>query len=184
MRKIETVYRDTITYNDKEYFYLETNTDIFTYFYNSNSYYEEDMIHKIPHNKWDLVFLEGDLFITEEQLSEAIDYYSNDRNYTWFVTTEYNDTEIIFPIDINEKELKYIYNMDNMKKKETMTFDDIEQFANITKISKDQTMFAVISLAKYKNNWYWKTEIMDDNDREYIIKLPSSLNQKIEDSLN
>ena len=65
-----------------------------------------------------------------------------------------------------------------------MTFDDIEQFANITKISKDQTMFAVISLAKYKNNWYWKTEIMDDDDREYIIKLPSSLNQKIEDSLN
>ena len=45
---------------------------------------------------------------------------------------------------------------------------------------------ALITLAYYKNSWYWKTEIIDvtkENDPEYVIKLPNSLNNKISDLL-
>ena len=64
-----------------------------------------------------------------------------------------------------------------------MVFDDIEMFADITKISKDKTIFALISLARVDKTWYWKTESMTDDDQEYIIKLPESLNNKILEAL-
>ena len=64
-----------------------------------------------------------------------------------------------------------------------MVFDDIEMFADITKISKDKTIFALISLARVNHTWYWKTEIMTDDDREYIIEVPETLNSKLNDIL-
>lgn len=180
--KAENNLTDSISYRGKKYICLEYNMDIFTYNFNSNDYYEEDIIHPILHDKWDMVYFNGDLFIEEESIKAAKVYYSNDKNYEWFIVFDENDSQITIPIELTEEEIKYIYNMDNMKKTETMTFEEIKMFADITKISKDKKVFSLISLANYKGSWYWKTEIMTDDkaiDEEYIIKLPESLNNKI-----
>jgi len=175
-------FRDVVYYKGKPYVNLEYNMDIFTYGFNGNDYYEEDIIHPINNEKWDAVYFNGDLFIIEDQVEEAKEYYANDKNYEWFIVFDKDDTELSVPITITKKELKYLYSMDDMDRNETMTFEDIKQFASITKISKDKLVYSIISLAHYKDSWYWKTEIMDDNQEdnyEYIIKLPESLNKKI-----
>lgn len=64
-------YVDTISYKGKTYIYLEYNMDIFYYDFNSNNYYEEDIIHTINHKKWDLVYFNGDLFVYEKEAEEA-----------------------------------------------------------------------------------------------------------------
>ncbi|MBQ9072742.1 MAG: hypothetical protein IJY25_06255 [Bacilli bacterium] len=175
---------DTVSYKGKTYVNLEYNTDIFTYGFNSNDYYEEDMIHHITHDKWDIVYFNGDLFVLDKQVDEAIKYYSNDNNYEWFIIFDKDESEIKVPIYISKEELKYLYNMENMEKNETMKFEEIKQFASITKISKDKLVYSIISLAYYKDSWYWKTEIIDDNQEdnyEYVIILPDTLNKKIFD---
>ena len=176
--------KDTIKYQGKTYQLLEYNMDIFTYYFNNNNYYEEDIIHKINHNKWDIIYFNGDLFILDKQVKKATKYYSNDNNYKWFIVYEENDKEIKIPIFIDKQELKYLYNMENIKKTQTTTFDNIEKFIDIVKESEDGTIKALINLVSYKKYLYWKTEKMTDNDEEYIIALPKSLNNKIENLLH
>mgnify|MGYP003308378517 CR=1 FL=1 len=177
-------FKDTISYKGKTYVNLEYNMDIFTYGFNSNEYYEEDIIHPIKHKKWDAVYFDGDLYILDKQVKEAKKYYKDDNNYEWFIVFDINDEEVKKSISISKEELKYLYDMENKSRKETMKFDDIKGFASIKKISKDNTVYALISLANYKDSWYYKTEVMNDNDEEYIIDLPESLNKKIFDLRN
>jgi len=180
-------YDNTILYNGKKYVYLECNMDIFNYEFNSNNYYEEDMIHPVYHDKWDMIYFNGDLFVVNKQVKDDIKYYADDSNYEWSFVLDVEDSEVSFPISISKEELKYIYNMENVKRDETMLFDDIKAFASITKTSKDKTIYAIICLAYYKDSWYWRTEIIDDtkeNDPEYVIKLPKSLNEKLFKLLN
>lgn len=174
-------YKDTIKFKGEIYYLLEYNKDIFNYNFYSNEYYEEDEIHPIKHEKWEIVYFSGDLFLPKEEVKKADKYYSDDENYDWFITTEENDVEKMIPVNLTEDELKFIYDLENKEKKETFKFEDIEKFAEITKISKDRTVYAMVSLARHNNTWYWKTEIMSDyeSDREYIVKLPDSLNKKI-----
>ncbi|MBE6160498.1 MAG: hypothetical protein E7157_05595 [Lactobacillales bacterium] len=174
-------FKDTISYKGKTYVNLEYNMDIFTYGFNSNEYYEEDIIHPIKHKKWDAVYFDGDLYILDKQVKEAKKYYKDDNNYEWFIVFDINDEEVKKSISISKEELKYLYDMENKSRKDTMKFDDIKGFASIKKISKDNTVYALISLANYKDSWYYKTEVMNDNDEEYIIDLPESLNKKIFD---
>lgn len=177
-------YEDTIQYDGKRYVLLEYNTDIFTYGHNSNEYFEEDEISPVKHDKWDVVYFEGDLFILDKQVQEATEYYANDGNYEWFVSYENDEKDVKVPINISGKELKYLYDMDNMEKNETILFEQIEQFASIVKISDDDLVYSLISLVQCDNHWYWKTEIMTDNDEEYVISLPNTLNDKIVEILN
>lgn len=177
-------FKDTISYKGKTYVNLEYNMDIFTYGFNSNEYYEEDIIHPIKHKKWDAVYFDGDLYILDKQVKEAKKYYNDDNNYEWFIVFDINDEEVKKSISISKEELKYLYDMENKSRKDTMKFDDIKGFASIKKISKDNTVYALISLANYKDSWYYKTEVMNDNDEEYIIDLPESLNKKILDLRN
>lgn len=177
-------FKDTISYKGKTYVNLEYNMDIFTYGFNSNEYYEEDIIHPIKHKKWDAVYFDGDLYILDKQVKEAKKYYKDDNNYEWFIVFDINDEEVKKSISISKEELKYLYDMENKSRKDTMKFDDIKGFASIKKISKDNTVYALISLANYKDSWYYKTEVMNDNDEEYIIDLPESLNKKILDLRN
>ena len=174
-------FKDTISYKGKTYVNLEYNMDIFTYGFNGNEYYEEDIIHPIKHKKWDAVYFDGDLYILDKQVKEAKKYYKDDNNYEWFIVFDINDEEVKKSISISKEELKYLYDMENKSRKDTMKFDDIKEFASIKKISKDNTVYALISLANYKDSWYYKTEVMNDNDEEYIIDLPESLNKKIFD---
>ena len=65
-------YKDTIKYDDKTYILLEYNMDIFTYNLNRNAYYEEDIIHPISHNKWDIVYFNGEHNI--ELINDNLDF--------------------------------------------------------------------------------------------------------------
>lgn len=172
-------YKDTITYKGKTYELLEHNMDIFTYFYNSNTYLEEDKIHKVSHNKWDILYFNGDLFVLDKQVKKTTKYYQDDKNYNWFITYERDDLLIEKEINLTKKELDYLYNIESIKKEQTMTFDDIKQFVDIEKVSKDNLIKGRTNFVNYQDSFYWKTEIMTDDDREYIIKLPESINNKI-----
>ena len=174
---------DTVKYKDKTYYLLEYNQDVFTYNFYYNDYLEEELVQPIEHDKWDIVYLDGDLFLPRDEVKKATEYYSDDKNYDWFIIIEKDDTETIIPLTITKEEIEFIYDLDNKERKETMVFDDIEMFADITKISKDKTIFALISLARVNHTWYWKTEIMTDDDREYIIEVPETLNSKLNDIL-
>ena len=171
-------FRDTITYKGKTYVLLEYNMEIFTYHFNRNDYYEEDIIHPVSSDKWDIIYFNGDLYILDSQIKKATEYYSNDKNYKWFVVFD-DEYEKKIPISINKEELDYLYQLESIEKKQTMTFDDIKQFSNIVKESEDGLVKALIDLVHYEDSWYWKSEIMTDDDKEYIIKLPDSLSNKI-----
>lgn len=182
IKKDSTSFGDTISYQGNTYVYLEYNHDIFTYYYNSNDYYEVDVIYPIPHDRWDMIYSEGDLFVLKNQIKDAKSYYGNDNNYKWTFVLDYNDSEIELPIYVSKEELKYLYNMENMKKEETMLFDDIERFGTLKKTSKDNFISSIITLAYYKDSWYWRTETIDDSkegDPEYVIELPKTLSEKI-----
>lgn len=171
---------DTITYKNNTYVLLEYNMDIFNYDLNKNNYYEEDIIHPIPNKKWNVVYFNGDLFILDKQVKEATKYYQDDNNYEWYFIVDEEETEKEFSIPINNKELKYIYDMDNMKKITSLTFNDIEKMGTLKKVSKDGFISAIICLANYNDSWYYRTEIMNEKDEEYIIVLPETLNKKID----
>lgn len=178
-KKIDTPLKDTIKYKGKTYVLLEYNMDILTYNFNSNEYYEEDKIIPVSNDKWDVVYFNGDLFVLENQVDEATNYYADDSNYEWYIVFDKDDKEIMFPISLNEEEIKYLYNIENISKDKTIKFDDIKQFASIVKISKDDFIQALTVLVYCDESWYWKTEIMNDYDEEYVIELPKSINEKI-----
>ena len=178
-KKIDTPLKDTVKYKGKTYVLLEYNMDILTYNFNSNGYYEEDKIIPVSNDKWDVVYFNGDLFVLENQVDEATNYYADDSNYEWYIVFDKDDKEIMFPISLNEEEIKYLYNIENVSKDKTIKFDDIKQFASIVKISKDDFIQALTVLVYCDESWHWKTEIMNENDEEYVIELPRSLNEKI-----
>ena len=175
---------DTIKYNKKNYVLLDYNMDIFTYYHNSNDYYEEDIIHPVEHNKWDIIYFNGDLFVLRKQIKEANKYYKDDKNYNWYVSFDCDEEDIKKSISISESELSYLYNMETVKRDITVTFDEINSFASILKISKDNLIQGIITLARINDTWYYKTEVMTDDDREYVIKITDSLNDKINDLIN
>lgn len=179
-------YVDTLLYKGKTYVYLEYNMDIFTYGFNNNEYLEEDIIYPIQHDIWDIVYFNGDLFVLDTEVEEAIKYYGDDNNYEWSFILDVADYEKEFSVIISTGELKYIYDMDDMRKEEALLFDDIEKMGTLKKTSEDGFMSAIITLAYYKRQWYWRTETIDDTIDgypEYVIKLPSTLNNKIFDLL-
>ena len=172
-------YRDTVTYDGKTYELLEYNADIFTYSLNSNKYMEVDEIYPILSKKWDAVYFNGDIFVEQSQVKRATEYYADDDNYNWFVTIGMDDREITNPVSVTKKELEFLYNMENAKRQKTIVFDDIKHFASIIKESKDGFVFALTTIVNCDNSWYWKTEVMTDDDREYVIPLPESLCEKL-----
>lgn len=179
VKKTDVLLKDTVKYKGKTYVLLEYNMDILTYNFNSNEYYEEDKIIPVSNDKWDVVYFNGDLFVLENQVDEATNYYADDSNYEWYIVFDKDDKEIMFPISLNEEEIKYLYNIENISKDKTIKFDDIKQFASIVKISKDGFIQALTVLVYCDESWYWKTEIMNDYDEEYVIELPKSINEKI-----
>ena len=142
--------------------------------------WEEDEIHPVSNKKWNVVYFNGDLFILDKQVKEATKYYQDDNNYEWYFIVDEEETEKEFSIPINNEELKYIYDMDNMRKTTSLTFNDIEKMGTLKKVSKDGFISAIICLANYNDSWYYRTEIMNEKDEEYIIVLPETLNKKID----
>ena len=172
-------HRDIVRYEGKTYELLEYNMDIFTYSYNSNEYLEEDKIHPVHNRKWDSVYFCGDIFVDEKQVGKAKEYYADDNNYNWFVTFDRDEAVIKMSLPVTPEELEYLYGMENVREREAFTFDDIEMFASIVKESRDGFVFALTTLARCGGKWYWKTEIMNDNDEEYMVLLPETLNIRL-----
>ena len=177
-------YNDTIKYENKTYILLEYNMDIFTYYFNSNNYYETDIIHPIYHNKWNIIYFNGDLFVLDKQIRKVTNYYKNDKNYDWYISFDEDDSEIRKSVSINKDELMHLYNIENEERNDTITFSEIEKFASILKISKDSLVQGIITLVQVKEYWYYNTEIMTDDDTEYENKIPKSLNDKINNLFN
>lgn len=170
---------DGIKYKGKIYQLLEFKNDIFTYSFNSNEYYEQDEIHEIDHEKWDVIYFDGDLYILDSQVSNAVKYYSLDNNYNWSISFDNAEDEMKFPLNLNIKEMQNLYQLDDVPKNNAIFFEEIELFGSIVKESNDGFVFGIISLAKYQDNWHWKTEIMTEDNKEYMVNLLPSLNKKI-----
>ena len=172
-------YEDVINYKGNTYMLLEYNMDIFTYGNNRTYEYVEDEILPVEHDKWDIVFCSGDFFVLDKHIEEATKYYANDDNYEWYFMYEEDEENVKVPINIDKESIEYLYNLDKMERKVAISFDEIEMFGDIVKVSKDGFIQGIISLVKYKESWYWKTEVMTDDDREYIIPISESLNKKM-----
>ena len=172
------ITNDEILYNSKKYIYLDYKEDIFYYYYNNIMTYEEDTTIPVEHSKWNFVFSNEDLFVLKKHYKEASKYYKDDKNYTWQVTIEEDNKEITKELKLSQHEINQLYDIETQEK-ETIIFEDIEKFASIQKISKDKMITGIITIIYYKNSWYYKTEIMTEDDREYIIKLPNTITNKI-----
>ena len=69
----------------------------------SVEYLEEEKIHVIKHDKWKVIYLDGDLFILDKQVNEATKYYSNDDNYEWFIVFDIEDNELTLSVERSDK---------------------------------------------------------------------------------
>ena len=106
---------------------------------------------------------------------------------TDFVTISGEDVEDerTYPITITEEELSYIYSMEDMEKKKSIFYDEIEIFGSLSKISKDGIIIGITETAYCDGSWYWRSEVIDESREkygtwaEYVQKLPDSLNEKI-----
>ena len=166
---------DTMDYKNNKYIYLEPSKGTFIYSYVSDEYFEVDKIYDVSNDKWNFIYSEGDLFILDKQYKDAIKYYDNDNNYKYkFILDDVGE----YSLNVSDKELSYLYDIDNKKRDVSLLFDDIENMGSIIKESKDGVFTGTISLAQYKSNWYYRTEVMN-GDKEYMIKLPDTLNNKI-----
>ena len=182
---------DTVKYGGKEYVYLELPANIFYHYYNGNSHdnFEEvDGTYPIDSPKWDMVWVGGDLYCAKDSVEEAVSYYANDDNYVWYalVDRDIEDNEInSCPIDITDTELTSTYDIENKEKTLAVYFEDFEKLGSLFKISKDGVVRGTITIGKYKGDWYWRSETIDESTErdgtwaEYIQPLEKSLSDKI-----
>ncbi len=183
----EFQFSDTVSYSDKDYKLLESPADIFFYTLNRDEYLEEDIVHPIECDSWDVVYVNGDLFIEESRSEGATSYYADDENYSWFVSVNHPDweDEYTYAITVTEEELDYIYSMEDMEKDKTVFFDDIEVFGTLKKISRDGLICAWTDLYYTDGAWYWNSEIIDEDTEgwpTYIQPIPESLNKQIKEA--
>ena len=183
IEKINDDSVNTIIYKGDSYVLLEYNEDIFTYNYNGNEYLEVDEIHELKHDKWKVIYQEGDLLFLDKDIKAATKYYNDDDNYECFVIFDKEENELKKEISITDEELVALNNLDGVKAEKTIAFEDIELFADILKVSKDEFVQGITTLVLVEGNWYYKTEVMADDTREYVIPISESLNKKINDLL-
>ena len=172
-------YKEILSYNGNDYVLLEFNESIFTYYYNGNEYLEVEEIYELKHDKWKVIYQEGDLLFLDKDIKSATKYYTDDNNYDWFISFDSGDVVLKKSISISKDELEFLYSLDKADMEKTIKFDDIELFTDILKISKDGFVQGVITLALVEDDWYYKTEVMTDDDREYVIPIDEGLNKKI-----
>lgn len=176
---------DTLEYEGHGYTYLTLPGDIFYYDLANSVEYWEDEYLPIPHEKWGLVYLNGDLFILDEQLDDATALYADRESYVWSVAIEHPDWEDskTYPLTVTQEENDYIYAMEDEERDTTLHFNDIELFATLIKTSKDGLIAGSTSLAYNDGVWYWRSEVIDESAEgwpEYVIPLPEGISQQID----
>jgi len=177
--------RDTISYKDETYTYIEFPHDVFCYDLAKSVECEEDEICPISSDKWSIVFCNGDLFALNSQLDDITAYFSNDDNYRWHATVEdvvEVEPEYSLELTLTEDEIRHLYTLEDQPKEEAILFEDIEKFAVFSKTSNDGLITAWIDLALYEGIWYWRSSTIDENTEgwpEYVIPLPCSVSDKL-----
>lgn len=178
---------DTLEYEGKTYVPVTFNQDIFLCAFGVGGEFETDVTYPIEGAQFDMIHNSGDLFVVESQEGEAASYYQDDANYDWTVSifAEDEDEDPVMPIDVTAEELEYIYQLEEQEKDLTIFFDDIEQQATLIKTSKDGIARGSIELALYECQWYWRSEIIDENQEkdgtwpEYVYPMPESFQEKV-----
>ena len=121
-------------------------------------------------------------------LAEANAFYADDENYVWYLLIDYDveDKEgYSVDIELTADELAYVYNIEDKEKNLAVFFDELEKTASVFKISNDGVVRGTLSIGKYKGEWYWRSELIDESREsdgtwpEYIQPLPESLSDKI-----
>lgn len=180
----EYVTPETICYQDRTYNHLKFNEDIFFYEIYPEIEYEENTVKPITNEKWDIVYYNGDLFILDSMTEAAQAYYSDDKNFSWRVVIDFPDLDnaLTSPISVSAEDAEYIYSFKEAEKNTTISFDNIEIFGAIERISNDNLICASTCIAFSGDDWYWRSEIIDyrqENTPEYVFKLPQSINEQI-----
>lgn len=176
---------DKLEYEGKTYSCLEYPADIFYYDLKACMEFDIDEIYSIDAGEWDMIYHSGDVYCCRGDYREASRYYNNHENYDWFVVIETEDEENIYPVSLLEEDFEYIQHIEDEEKEISIFFDEIENMGSLIKVSKDGVIQGTTSLAEYKGEWYWRTEIINENREqngewpEYIIKLPDELNRSI-----
>ena len=179
-----TAGADTLDYGGKTYCYLQFPGNIFNYDLRESVDYEEDTVLPIPHECWDLVYRDGDLYVLESQWQAAVADYADDANYTWSVRIEDPETEETYsiPVTVTADDLSDIYTMEDRKGDTTLLFDDIELFGTLVKTHQDGLIAASTGLACRDGSWYWRSETIDDTVEgwpEYVVQLPNSITAQL-----
>lgn len=186
--KQNTENNNVVNFEGKEYESLEYPANEFYYAYNGNSHdnFEEvDGRYPIDSPQWEMIWNAGDLYCAVDSVKEAEEYYSNDDNYDWYVVIDTEDDELSYPIDVNDDELKCIYKLEEMERTTSLFWEEFESQGSLIKISKDGIVRGTISIIKYDDCWYWKSEVIDESREkdgdwpEYVQPLPETLNKKI-----
>ena len=180
----EREWLDEMKHEGKTYRYLQFPGDIFYYDLRESVNYEEDMVLPIPHETWDLVYREGDLFVVDTQWDAAVADYAEDANYTWSIWIDMPGTEsgTDFPITVTEDDLAYLYSMEDRKGDTSYFFKDIEVFGMLTKTHQDGLIAGSTSLARCDGVWYWRSETIDERVEgwpEFMVRLPDSITAQL-----
>ncbi len=177
---------DTLAYNGEKYVPVEFNQDIFSCGFGVGGEFETDVTYPVKKAQFDMIHNSGDLYVTENQAGAAANYYQDDANYDWQISifSEEGD-DAVSPIQITQEELDYIYEMEDQEKDLAIFFEEIQQQATLIKMSKDGIARGSIELALYDGQWYWRSEIIDENKEkdgtwaEYVYPMPKSFQDKI-----
>ena len=177
-------YREQVSQAPKGYVYLQAPTGMFAYSLQQTVEATDKEAVTIPHEKWDLKYYKGDVFVAEAQAAEASAHYGDDQNYDWFLYVDVPGQvdNIMAPLALTEEEVAAVYALGS-EWEQTLFFDDVEVFASLVKNSKDGLLYASTSLAYFENTWYWRSEIINDTVEgwpEYVVPLPESLLVRIE----
>ena len=85
--------------------------------------------------------------------------------------------------------MAFFNSVENLPKEKAIFFEEIEEFATLTKTSKDGMVSGLTELAYYEGSWYWRSEIIDESREkdgtwpEYVQELPESLSEKITNAI-
>ncbi len=173
-----------LTYEDSQYVKIEFNKDIFNYTVTVGEEYETDKVYKISDSENNIVYYNNELYALKSEIDAVKEYYSNDENYTWSVLVADSENENLYSKDLTltDSEIEYLYNMTNMEKNETISFEEIDKYAMFKKVSKDGLVSANIELVWRNDKWNWRSGITDEKTEgwpEFIFELPQSLQNKI-----
>jgi len=176
-----------LEYRGAEYVPVAFKQDIFSCGLGVEGEFETDVTYAFYHPQFQMIHNSGDLYCVKSQIKEANAYYQDDGNYIWQVSllAEDEGEDTIVPVVMSKEELDEVYQMENQEKDQAVFFDEIQQQATLTKISKDGVARGSIELALYKGKWYWRTEIIDESREqdgtwpEYIQPMPKRFQKKI-----